>query len=40
MPKKKGIHANERNGLRPPRKGEKVVYGGGGFHIKKLGGKK
>lgn len=35
MPKKKGIHANTRSGLRPLKKGEKVVYGGGGFHIVK-----
>lgn len=39
MAKKKGIHANERSGLRPLKKGEVVVYGGGGFHIKKKGSK-
>ena len=31
----KGIHANERNGLRPCKPGERVVYYGGGFHIEK-----
>lgn len=35
MPKRKGIHANTRSGLRPLKKGEKVVYYGGGFHIVK-----
>jgi len=32
---KKGIHAKTRQGLRPLKKGEKVVYWGGGFHIVK-----
>jgi len=31
----KGIHANTRQGLRPTKKGEVVVHGGGGFHIVK-----
>ena len=31
----KGIHANDRSGLRPLKKGEKVVYWGAGFHIVK-----
>jgi len=35
MPKKKGIHANTRSGLRPLKKGEAVGYGGGGFNIYK-----
>jgi len=35
MPKHKGIHANERSGLRPLKKGEIITYGGGGFHIAK-----
>lgn len=34
---KKGTHANTRSRLRPLKKGEKVVYGGAGFHIKKKG---
>lgn len=33
MATKKGIHANTKNGLRPTKTGEKVVYGGAGFHI-------
>ena len=33
--KKKGIHANERSGLRPLKQGEVVTYGGGGFRIVK-----
>jgi len=32
---KKGIHANERSGLRKLKPGEMVCYGGGGFHIVK-----
>lgn len=40
MAEKKGIHANTRSGLRPIKAGEKVVYGGAGFHIVKKGGKK
>lgn len=36
MPKQKGIHANERSGLRPLKSGERVVYYGGGFHIEKI----
>ena len=35
MAKKKGIHANERSGLRRLKLGEHVTYGGGGFHIVK-----
>ena len=35
MVRKKGIHANERSGLRPLKTGETVAYGGGGFHIVK-----
>ena len=35
MKKKKGIHANTREGLRPLKPGEQIVYGGGGFHIVK-----
>ena len=35
MVKKKGIHANERSGLRALKPGEHVAYGGGGFHIVK-----
>ena len=31
----KGIHANTREGLRPLKSGEMVVYYGGGFHIVK-----
>lgn len=34
-PMAKGIHANERSGLRPLKAGEEVAYGGGGFHIVK-----
>ena len=33
MAKKKGIHANTKAGLRPLKSGEKIVYGGAGFHI-------
>lgn len=41
MAKKKGIHANEKSGLRPLKKDEHIVYYGAGFHIikKELGGK-
>lgn len=45
MPKRKGLHGNSKSDLRSLKKGEKVVYGGGGFHIvksdtKTKGGKK
>lgn len=33
--KGKGIHANKKVDLRPIKKGEKVVFDGGGFHIVK-----
>ena len=36
----KGIHANTREGLRPLKPGEKVVYYGGGLHIEKKSKKK
>jgi len=35
MVKRKGIHASTRSDLRPLKKGEHVVYYGGGFHIEK-----
>lgn len=36
MAKKRGkIHADKKSELRPLKKGEKIVYGGGGFHIVK-----
>lgn len=37
---KKGIHANTREGLRPLKPGEKIVYWGAGFHIEKKDKKK
>lgn len=37
---RKGIHANTRSGLRPLKPGERVVYGGAGFHIIKKKRKK
>lgn len=40
MAKKKGIHANDKKDLRALKPNEKVVYGGGGFHIVKKGKKK
>ena len=33
--KKTKVHANDKKDLRPLKKGEKIVYWGGGFHIKK-----
>ena len=35
MAKRKGIHGNKKSDLRPIKKGEKIVYGGAGFHIVK-----
>jgi len=34
--KTRGIHADTRSGLRKLKKGEKVTYSGGGFHIVKM----